>query len=738
MGQENEQQAELIATIQHDHSAMKKWYSSHGDAKILHNLYGSVYPAFWKDVVDWKGWKETRKRYLKSIDGHLDSRRTSAGATSTSAITSKSSDSASKSTAAVESNSVPRKRKSRWATNTNTNTTSSPDPPKRKSRWARGRDPTPAPQPTHSVLDLLPGLPSNLSSSQSQHLQNLQKTLRECNAKLANLESEATKIDALPIGHKDRSPSPPPIYGPDGKRRNTRAVRWRERFTGLRQDTLESILKLTTGGNGSAASVAPSLFNRKRTRKIYIPVEDHPTYNFIGLIIGPRGKTQKEMENKTGCKIAIRGKGSVKEGARGRRDGKVMEGDNERLHVVVTGDNQANVDTAATMIEDMLVVIDDDKNIHKQAQLRELALLNGTLKEDEYCSLCAEKGHRAFECPKRFSMNKPGVEVKCAICGDTSHPTRDCKQKDSATVGKDTQQLDSDYLAFMNELDGKPADAKSTEMAGPSIQSLVTSIGPDGKPIGGAPMCQPIVTTIIETKTDILPVVKPGSGGSLITTISSRVVKSADININHININPNHAVTSFPTGAVTSISAATPAAGIAMNTPSTSSATPGVTVFPPSTTITGTVPTSPGLALPPPPSFGAGVTGGVPGNTSLPPPPPPPHLQQQQQQQQQMHQQYQQQQPYQQQHQQYGYGGYQQGGAQGYQAQGYRGQGQGYNNQQQYGTYGQSNNNGAGAGPGAGGWDYRSFYGNGNNNNGQGSGGSGGGGGNWWDSTADS
>ena len=54
MGQENEQQAELIATIQHDHSAMKKWYSSHGDAKILHNLYGSVYPAFWKDVVDWK------------------------------------------------------------------------------------------------------------------------------------------------------------------------------------------------------------------------------------------------------------------------------------------------------------------------------------------------------------------------------------------------------------------------------------------------------------------------------------------------------------------------------------------------------------------------------------------------------------------------------------------------------------------------------------------------------------
>eukprot|EP00978_Attheya_sp_CCMP212_P046920 scaffold420312_cov31-Attheya_sp.AAC.1 len=91
----------------------------------------------------------------------------------------------------------------------------------------------------------------------------------------------------------------------------------------------------------------PGFVKRKRHRKIYVPVEKHPTYNFIGLIIGPRGKTQKDMENKTGCKIAIRGKGSVKEGARGRRDGKILEGDDEPLHVVITGEDQASVDAAA-------------------------------------------------------------------------------------------------------------------------------------------------------------------------------------------------------------------------------------------------------------------------------------------------------------------------------------------------------------------------------------------------------
>ena len=37
-----------------------------------------------------------------------------------------------------------------------------------------------------------------------------------------------------------------------------------------------------------------------------------------GLVIGPRGNTQKKMEGETGCKISIRGKGSLKDGSKGR------------------------------------------------------------------------------------------------------------------------------------------------------------------------------------------------------------------------------------------------------------------------------------------------------------------------------------------------------------------------------------------------------------------------------------
>ena len=34
----------------------------------------------------------------------------------------------------------------------------------------------------------------------------------------------------------------------------------------------------------------------KKYRKLRIPMDEYPGYNFIGLIIGPRGNTQKRME----------------------------------------------------------------------------------------------------------------------------------------------------------------------------------------------------------------------------------------------------------------------------------------------------------------------------------------------------------------------------------------------------------------------------------------------------------
>lgn len=447
MGQDSEQAAEYVMTVRTDHVPMKTWYNgTSAAAQGLQKTYGP-YPDLWKEVLNWPGWKEARREYLKHTQQQPEPATGSAPTP------------------------VPRKRKSRWGTTSNNddNNNDDDDANKRQSRWARDAPLAPVPQhnPYGPATGHLPVLPTPSAANIPPHKQdehrNLQARLRQVNEKMEHLEREAARVDALPRGHRERSPSPPPVYGADGKRRNTRAVRWRERYTAERQDLLEQIMNL------NPATRQNNLFVRKRTKKIRIPIEKHPTYNFIGLIIGPRGKTQKELESKTGCKIAIRGRGSVKDGARGRRDGKIMEGDNEPLHVVITGDDQRAVDAASEMIDQMLVVIDDEKNVHKQQQLRELALLNGTLKDEEFCQICAEKGHRSFECPRRFSVNKPTLTVKCAICGDTSHPTRDCRQKVAPpTDQKNAQEIDTEYLSFMAELDGpKPTSAAEAANGGP-------------------------------------------------------------------------------------------------------------------------------------------------------------------------------------------------------------------------------------------------------------------------------
>ena len=426
MGQDAEEAAEFVATVRRDHIRMKEWYSQEGGS--LHAKYGP-YPGLWKEVLNWKGWKEARKEFLK----HQQQQERKS----------------------LAEESIPRKRKSRWGRLEDDEMV--PDDSRNNNNNNNNNNIDPV---------VLPALPTNLPPHKQQQFLQLQAQLRNLNAKLDQVEQEAARVDSLPRGHRDRSPSPPPVYGPDGKRQNTRAVRWKHRWNTQRQDLLERILAL----NPQTRRTTGNILNRKRTAKVPIPIDKHPTYNFIGLLIGPRGKTQKELETKTGCKIAIRGRGSIKEGARGRRDGRATEGENDPLHVLITGEHQAAVEAAAKLIEDMLIVIDDEKNVHKQQQLRELALLNGTLKEQEFCPICAEKGHRAFECPKRFATADVAKQrqplVKCAICGDTSHPTRDCRSATahtglslSTTGGTvapvNSKELDSDYMNFMAEIDGK-------------------------------------------------------------------------------------------------------------------------------------------------------------------------------------------------------------------------------------------------------------------------------------------
>jgi far upstream element-binding protein len=108
----------------------------------------------------------------------------------------------------------------------------------------------------------------------------------------------------------------------------------------------------------------------KIKRKIYMPKTNK--FNYTGLIIGPKGANQKRLEEETGCKILVRGRGSQKDGAPPQPD------DNEDLHVLVAGENELQVVRACEEIEKIIFADEDSRNNIRQAQLKIVAQIKNT------------------------------------------------------------------------------------------------------------------------------------------------------------------------------------------------------------------------------------------------------------------------------------------------------------------------------------------------------------------------
>ena len=203
------------------------------------------------------------------------------------------------------------------------------------------------------------------------------------------------------------------------------------------------------------------------SEKIYIPAKEFPEIKWIGLILGPRGNSLKQMERETGAKIVIRGKGSTKEG-KGNFGNRSADEDDE-LHCNITADSQDKVDACARLINKVIATAastPDEQNDHKRNQLRELAMLNGTLRDDENqpCQNCGKLGHRKYDCPEQRNFT---ANVVCRNCGNMGHMARDCiahRNKPGFGGGagepggaQTTPQFDSEYSALMAELGEGPA-----------------------------------------------------------------------------------------------------------------------------------------------------------------------------------------------------------------------------------------------------------------------------------------
>ncbi|KAK8928399.1 hypothetical protein KSP39_PZI017432 [Platanthera zijinensis] len=141
----------------------------------------------------------------------------------------------------------------------------------------------------------------------------------------------------------------------------------------------------------------------KFKKMIPLPMKEYSGYNLAGLLLGPNGSTLKEMEEKTGSRLSLRGKdGSYRRNITNCAD----------IHLMIKANKEESIDAAVSMIEELW----QQKERIKAAQLRELAKINGTLRG----------GKTDF------------VWTRCDICGDLYHPASGCPlaATDAETVKK--------------------------------------------------------------------------------------------------------------------------------------------------------------------------------------------------------------------------------------------------------------------------------------------------------------
>ncbi|GAA5952363.1 hypothetical protein JCM21900_003792 [Sporobolomyces salmonicolor] len=300
-----------------------------------------------------------------------------------------------------------------------------------------------------------------------------------------------------------RSPSPPPTYDSHGRRTNTREVRYRKKLEDERMRLVDRQMKMDPNFKPPTEYLmAKRQSSGRPTDKVYIPVKEFPEINFFGLLVGPRGNSLKKMERESGAKISIRGKGSVKEGK--GRPGHFDDDENDELHCLITADSEEKVQACVKLINSVIETaasVPEGQNDHKRNQLRELAALNGTLRDDEnqVCQNCGGVGHRKYDCPEQKNWS---ANIICRVCGGAGHMARDCTQRrglggapgfggppppgvPGSGPPSVAQQFDSEYASLMAELG-------ETTTAPPVAGATPGSGTPQAAPGFGTPQQQPL------------------------------------------------------------------------------------------------------------------------------------------------------------------------------------------------------------------------------------------------------
>eukprot|EP00927_Polykrikos_kofoidii_P026488 TRINITY_DN23565_c0_g1_i1.p1 TRINITY_DN23565_c0_g1~~TRINITY_DN23565_c0_g1_i1.p1 ORF type:complete len:744 (+),score=127.58 TRINITY_DN23565_c0_g1_i1:188-2419(+) len=369
------------------------------------------------------------------------------------------------------------KRKAKWPAQS--------APAKKGKRWGLSDDKPFKPLP---YVDLPVGLSEDEVDQflREQRLEDLHRKIQ-----LHQLEDVDPDI---------RTASPPPVYDRAGNRLNTRDIRIRKAMVAEYNRLIRYMLKAIEG------YVPPPDWRPQRlVKKIIIPFERYPQAPFMGVIIGARGVNHKRLQESTGCKIFIRGRGV----------GDKFQTDEELQmpqHIHIEADTEEQITTAEDVIRPLLNPESSEFEYARTHGMQQLATVNGfTLSNKENrCGICSAFGHLGHECPEVGGDNFKMANVVCSICGDKGHVASDCKiaaekhqteHVDWKVQAEKKQSMDEEYKKMMEELgiaengEVKSSSAMAAGAAAARALAQPATPKPTGRPQTAPPRPQTVSGT---------------------------------------------------------------------------------------------------------------------------------------------------------------------------------------------------------------------------------------------------
>jgi len=116
--------------------------------------------------------------------------------------------------------------------------------------------------------------------------------------------------------------------------------------------------------------------------KVIVPIKQHPKFNFVGKLLGPRGSSLKQLQTGSMTKMAILGRGSMRnqeqeEALRASGDPKHSHL-NEDLHVEIStfaSPSEAHARLALALSEVRAYLIPDSNDQIRQQQMRDIKMI---------------------------------------------------------------------------------------------------------------------------------------------------------------------------------------------------------------------------------------------------------------------------------------------------------------------------------------------------------------------------